>query len=216
MRNVENVFSRSYRHYVDRLGTLCLPSLADRLGGRMGDGRMRLVMYGDEYAVSADGIRDSGGGRPAYEICVILSRYLLMCPDDAPAGADWVHFRDFKDSGPLRVYFANDVEGAIARCFTNRPDDLKRAARRLGGSPAPVDVACDLAIRFAALPRIPVVMLYNDVDAEFAASCSLLFESRAQIYLDPECVAMLGRQLFARLEAAAAGQDGENDRGPSA
>ena len=49
---------------------------------------------------------------------------------------------------------------------------------------------------------IPVIMLYNDADEEFSAKCSVLFESRAEKYLDAECIAMLGRQLFRHLKKA--------------
>jgi len=43
-------------------------------------------------------------------------------------------------------------------------------------------------------------MLYNDADDEFPATCSVLFERRAERYLDPECLAMVGALLFASLK----------------
>jgi hypothetical protein len=43
-------------------------------------------------------------------------------------------------------------------------------------------------------------MLFNDADEEFPATCCVLFESRAETYLDMECIAMLGRQLFIHLK----------------
>jgi hypothetical protein len=43
-------------------------------------------------------------------------------------------------------------------------------------------------------------MLYNDTDDEFAAKCSVLFERRAEAYLDAECLAMVGRLLFTSLK----------------
>jgi len=46
-------------------------------------------------------------------------------------------------------------------------------------------------------------MLYNDADDEFPPACSVLFERRAQRYLDPECLAMVGALLFTSLKRRA-------------
>jgi len=102
----------------------------------------------------------------------------------------------------LLTYFAHDVEGAVASFFSGRLDDLKRAGKTLGGYPPTLDVSYDHVLQFDALPRIPEIMLFNDADDEFPATCSILFESRAETYLDPECIAMLGWQLFNRLRKA--------------
>jgi dienelactone hydrolase len=47
-------------------------------------------------------------------------------------------------------------------------------------------------MRFDALPKIPILLLFNDADDEFPAQCLLLFERRAEKYLDMECLAILG------------------------
>jgi hypothetical protein len=52
------------------------------------------------------------------------------------------------------------------------------------------------------LPRVPLLLLFNDADDEFPAACSVLFERRAAGYLDMECLAMLGMQLARRLASA--------------
>jgi hypothetical protein len=40
-----------------------------------------------------------------------------------------------------------------------------------------------------------VLLLFNDADEDFPASCSVLYERRAERYLDMECLAMLGMML---------------------
>ncbi len=109
-------------------------------------------------------------------------------------------FRDLKDAGPLTTYFSHDVERAIAQKFSGRLDDLKEASKALGGYPPDIELSYELAIQFDSLPRIPILMLYNDADDEFSATCSVLFERRAERYLDPECLAMVGALLFASLK----------------
>ena len=58
----------------------------------------------------------------------------------------------------------------------------------------------DLCMQFNALPKIPVLMLFNDADKEFPAQCAVLFERRAEKYLDMECLAMVGMLLFEYLK----------------
>jgi hypothetical protein len=58
-------------------------------------------------------------------------------------------------------------------------------------------------MQFNALPRVPVLLLFNDADDEFPAHCSLLFEGRAEKYLDAECLAILGMLLSVYLRKRA-------------
>jgi hypothetical protein len=46
-----------------------------------------------------------------------------------------------------------------------------------------------------SIPKVPLLLLYNDADDEFPAHCSILFERRAEKYLDAECLAILGMLL---------------------
>jgi hypothetical protein len=55
-------------------------------------------------------------------------------------------------------------------------------------------------MQFNALPKIPVLLLFNDADEEFPAQCAVLFERRAENFLDMECLAMVGMLLFEYLK----------------
>ena len=55
-------------------------------------------------------------------------------------------------------------------------------------------------MQFDALPKVPLLLLFNDNDAEFPAQCLLLFEKRTEKYLDMECVAMVGMLLYEYLK----------------
>ena len=48
---------------------------------------------------------------------------------------------------------------------------------------------------------MPVLLLFNDTDEEFAAQSTVLFERRAEKYLDAECLAMVGMLLYEYLKA---------------
>jgi hypothetical protein len=57
------------------------------------------------------------------------------------------------------------------------------------------------------LPKIPVLLLFDDADEEFPAQCKVLFERRAEHYLDPECLAILGMLLSDFLNKAVPGDE---------
>lgn len=201
----ETVFEKHYRFYLEQLGGLSLKNTADAVGAVVEGDALRIVFFGRTYTVSGDGIADPFGRRPPYDCCVILSRYLLSRPNTSAAEGSWMSFRDFKDAAPLTGFFANDVEGAISSHFSGKLDALQRASDALGGTDAGIEARYDLVSRFTALPKVSLLLLFNDEDEGFAPTSSVLFEACTEAYLDAECIAMLGSQLFRHLKAAALG-----------
>ena len=193
------VFESTYTDYLSRIGEIDLHSIADCLGVRVRGGGVDIKMFDKVFHVSSRGIVDRQGARPGFDVCVILCRYLLMCPARLSLGTDWVTYNGLRDSGPLTKFFQNEVELPIATHFSGRIDELGVACRALGGYSADIDGFYDLVFGFSALPMVPVVLLFNDRDDDFPASASLLFQRRAEQYLDPECLAMLGWYLSGRL-----------------
>jgi len=172
---------------------------AGRLGARPVDQGLVIPFFGREHLVSAQGISDPQGRRPHHLVSVVLSKYVLTCPEAAePAGA-WVAYRDFQGTEPYAAGFADTAERPIDRRFSGRLDRLKAAGSELGGRCPELEYAYDLIVEFQALPRVPLLMLFNDADEEFPAHCSLLFDASGDRYLDTECLAMLGQALAAYL-----------------
>jgi hypothetical protein len=193
------VFEETYNDYLSRLAGIDLADAAACLGATMDEGRAVIPFLNRTYRVSKNGIIRDDGQRPQLGTCVILSRYLLMCPLNEPVKMEWASYRDFKDSGPLAAYWANDVEGALGEAFAGRLADLAKAAAQLGGYTPGEEFPYDACYRFDALPKIPMLLLFNDADDEFPAKCTILFQASAEEYLDGECLGMLGAQLAGRL-----------------
>ena len=202
MTNKASIFEKTYKDYITQVAGIDLKSIEQKLGVKIDGNDVTIPLFGKPHKVSKSGITDPSGKRPSLDICVILCKYLLLCPDVYPKEKELVSFRGFKDSGPLTSYFANDVERAIATYFAGRLDDLKEASKTLAGHPPDIEVAYDLPMQFDALPQVPVILLFNDADEEFPAKSSVLFERRVEHYLDSECLAMVGRCLFTFLKKA--------------
>jgi hypothetical protein len=202
MTEKSSVFEQIYRDYLDQVGRLDLATTAESLG-IVADGSSALIpLFGKPYSVSKDGISDPHGKQPIHSISVVLCKYLLLCPKRAPDDQDWVSFRDFKDSAPFVGGFVNNVERTIARDFSGRLNELETACKGLGGRPVEMGLSYQVAMSFVALPKVPLFLLFNDADEEFPSQCSVLFERRAESYLDMECLAILGWLLSDNLNRA--------------
>ena len=200
MPNEQSIFNQTYERYLSRLRELSFESIALKIGADYSKGRLSIPLFDRVVEVSPTGITGKEGMRPSYHVCVILSKYLLLYPESPEHREDWASFRDFKDSGPLHNYFANEVERAIATLFSGRLDALKTACEGINGYRPDLPASYDLVVQFDALPKHPVILLFNDADAEFPAQCTILFPAHFDTFLDAECIAMVGFQLFSRLK----------------
>jgi hypothetical protein len=190
-----SVFKETYQNYLDQIGKIDLDSRAEKLGGRIEKDEMVLSFFGRPYRISSRGITDPSGKQPPMGIIVVLCKYLLLCPDIPSLDKEWASYRDFKDTAPLVHSFVNHTEQPIVRNFSNRLEDLAAACEKFGGRDPGLDLNYQLIMKLYPLPKVPVLLLFDDVDEEFPAQCKVLFERRAEHYLDPECLAIIGRLL---------------------
>lgn len=198
------VFKKTYADYLAQIAALGRDRLGPMLGAGVDGRKITIPFLGRQFSVTDTAFVDAAGERVDFEGCVVLARYLLMCPDELPRETDWTHFRDFKETGPLTVYFDRDVEQALAGLFAEDITAAAAAVNALGGVTPDIGAAYDYVAQVRALPNVPVLILFNDADpdapADFPATCSLLFEKRADRFLDPESLAVLGRVVFVWLQ----------------
>lgn len=62
-----------------------------------------------------------------------------------------------------------------------------------------MEISYDLSMQFSVLPRLSLLLLFNDADEEFPAQCTILFQKHAVFYLDPESLIMTGILLARKL-----------------
>jgi hypothetical protein len=206
MTDQSPAFEKTYRMYLAKLAGLDMEARAGLLGLTVEGGEAVVSLYGRPHRVSSGGVTDPSGVQPVHSASVVLCQYLLLGPSgEPPGGTEWVTFKDFRDAAPFVDGFVNNSERAIARSFSGRLDGLRDACRAIDGEAPDLEVSYQLKMRFQALPRVPVVLLFNDEDEEFPAESTILFERRAERHLDMECLAILGWMLADRLAEAAGG-----------
>ena len=190
-----SIFQETYKNYLAEIGSLDLKLIADRLGIAVVGNEAKIPFFGRFFRVSSGGVYDLEGREPAFAVRVVLCRYLLLAPKTAPAGEEWVSYKDFRDAAPFVGGFVSNTEQALVKYFSGRLDQLKEACGKMGARPAEMDLSYQIAVCFEALPHIPLLLLFNDEDEEFPAQGTLLFQKKAAGYLDMECLAILGWYL---------------------
>ena len=198
-----HIYEQTYQDYLSRIAELDFPFLADKLGIQLDGQHVIIPFFGKPYRISTKGITDPSNRQPHLSVSVILCKYLLMCPMIEPLEGNWMSYKDFKDAAPLIWAFSNTVTHPIAITFSGRLTELEEAGKSIGGYAPADELSYDLSMRFDALPKLPLLLLFNDKDDEFPAQCSVLFEQRTEKFLDMECLAMVGMLFFQYLKAEA-------------
>jgi hypothetical protein len=197
-----DVFKDIRQEYQNRLAEVDFERLASFLGIEPDAKGAYLRFFGEKYHVSEQGVFDQNGVEPWHGVSVILFKYILLANEfnqdrpSAPEEFDWVSYREFPDAAPYNQGFKDTVENNLVKYFSGDLDGLKKFCLKWGGSDPNMGLSYQLVRRFDALPRLPVLLLFNDADDEFPAQASLLFPDYAPDYLDMECLAMLGQAML--------------------
>jgi hypothetical protein len=200
-----NIFETHYENYCRQIAEIDFSSIKETLGIEFRDQRVIIPFLGEDYIISNKGIEDEFGNRPNYMVCVILSKYLLLCPDAPVVNKEWASLKDFRSLSQFTNHnvFTSDTESPIVKRFSGQLDALSDASQKLGGKPCDMGLSYDFAMEFKALPKIEMLLLFNDRDDGFPASCSVLFQRQAEYYLDPESLIMTGGAFIQRLKKLA-------------
>ena len=199
MSETSAVFETTYRQYLEQLAAIDYMARADRLGAEPLEKSLQVPVYGRTYTVSRDGVMDTEGHQANFAISVVLCCYVLQCPEAVPEAGGWMTYREFRDAGPLVGYFQANTQKVIETAFSGNSIGLQEACRHLGGQSFDDGSSYDLSMTFDFLPRIPVLLRFNDRDSEFPAQCSIMFPQSAEAFLDMECMAIGGTLLAGTL-----------------
>jgi hypothetical protein len=196
-------YEKVYASLWQRVTELDLPRAAVPLGGRdLGDGTVEIDVLEQPLRVSREGVRDRRGRTPHSAVRIVLCHYLLRGGRGALSN-EWTAYRELEASAFFMANFKENVERHVSRTFAGRPEALERAVLRIGGKRATGEASSDGAWTLSALPRVPLLLLFNDRDEEFPADARLLFDRSADVWLDAECLAVVGWIVAERLCEAA-------------
>jgi hypothetical protein len=105
---------------------------------------------------------------------------------DKGIGGEWVKFNTLRGSWACRYSFNEEDLDTLAKVFVEKRNSVIGALERLGGKKADYG---DVAYELSVLPKVKVLVVFEDADDEFPASVRLLYDNNSIFYLPHE---MLG------------------------
>jgi hypothetical protein len=162
---------------------------------------LELPYFDGAVQVRAGGITAKDGAKLDRWEQTFLYNHLAQGGCAPPAGV-WKSFEAFPNTISKVKSMRSHVEEPLCERFSGRIPALAAAAAAIGG----VDMKhefpeSDAAVRFDALPRVPLLLLFWDADpAEgIGARAKLLFDETVTDHLDIESILFLSEHLRRRL-----------------
>lgn len=189
------VFDETYQDYLKQLKSIDFTLKADALGLQKRDESFLFEFFDRRILFNGNEFSDMEGRPVTFAVKVVLCKYLLMGPETISKRPDrLVSFREFKNAGPLFSNFTANTNKIIETSFSGHVDALGRQCQKNGGVLMESD-SYDLSIRFRGLPRIPVILNFNDKDELLPAKSIFLYHDTAEDFLDLECLTITGTYL---------------------
>ncbi len=151
-------------------------------------------VYRVEYSKGSVLRREDGSQAGSREALIIL-HYLIQA-DGTPLKGEWVAYRDLPGARYHEPAFVAEVERPLSLGLTGRLESLRFWAST---NADPVDITGDIAFKLFVLPRVPLLIIFNEQDEEFAASARVLFDISAPNYLPTEDLSILAELATAHL-----------------
>ncbi len=85
-----DVFEKTYKDYLKQLSEIDCFAKAGMLGADISGENLIIPFYGEPYKVSDSGITDSNGRQANFSICVVLCKYIILCPEEISSNGQWV------------------------------------------------------------------------------------------------------------------------------
>ncbi|OQY52467.1 MAG: hypothetical protein B6230_02630 [Desulfobacteraceae bacterium 4572_89] len=193
------IFDQKYDRCMSQLKEIDFSDRADILGGGYKNNSLSFDFFNRRLVVTKGGISDIDNKDVTFAIKFLLCQYVLLCPEQLPEISNkLVTFREFKNSGALFSNFTSNTNKIIETSFSGNIEKLEKQCLKLGGIIMGTN-SYDICIRFKALPRIPIILNFNDRDDLMPAKASFLYHGDAEKYLDLECLSITSTYLTGQL-----------------
>ena len=182
------IFNEAYPELLSRVKSMDLSQKLNILGIQKQGPLFIFDFFNQQLVFDGDDFFDAKGADLNPAVKVVLCTYILMSPENVlKSDGKLVTFREFSDAGPLFSRFTENTAKIIQTSFSNQVEALRQKCLKFGGTIL-TNQSYDISIRFRALPKIPIILNFNDADELMPANAGFLYHDTAATYLDLQCL----------------------------
>jgi hypothetical protein len=175
--------------YLSQMRELDIENIPHILGIQKRDQGYRFNFFNRPILFDHNDFIDLSGKELSPLVKIVLCKYIINRPQTPlERSGRLMTFREFPGAGPLFSKFADNTNKTIEITFSKRLEEFKKKCKEMWGIPLS-DASYDLNIQFKALPKIPVILQFNDTDEIFPAKAVFFFYDNAVQYLDLKSLA---------------------------
>ena len=184
------IFNKVYPDLLSRVKPIDLSQKLNILGIQKRGSLFIFDFFNHQLVFDGDDFFDATGADLTPAVKAVLCTYILMCPEkELKSDGKLVTFREFSDAGPLFSRFTENTAKIIQTSFSNQIEVLNLKCLKLGGT-IMASQSYDISVRFRALPKIPIILNFNDADELMPANAGFLYRDTAATYLDLQCLSI--------------------------
>ncbi|SDU19196.1 DUF3786 domain-containing protein [Desulfobacula phenolica] len=182
-----------------RVVSMQLKDIASRIGAKVTTvddmDQITLPCFNKILLITKDSVRDASGNELTRNEQTFVYIHMAQGGSSHPAGK-MKSFKEFPNTVSKIVSMEKNVEIPLKKAFASHRTELKQACENSGGENVTAQYeSCDLAFRFTAFPKIPVILLFRDEEDGFEADIKLLFDETIIEHLDIESIMFLSEHL---------------------
>ncbi|MFW9963778.1 MAG: DUF3786 domain-containing protein [Candidatus Sifarchaeia archaeon] len=169
------------------------------LRGKFGIGDMYAEILGLQLDFETGNAYDVIADKPARSARLIPHLFYYSKAKDKGVTGEWVKFNTLRGSWACRFSFDEEDVSKLISVYNEKKGELFEAIERLGG--IRVDFG-DAAFEMSFLPKVKVLLIFEEADEEFPADVRLLYDSNSVLYLPHELLGTISWLLAERIVAA--------------
>jgi len=175
--------------YLSQIRERNIENIPDILGIQKREQGYRFDFFNRPILFDYNDFIDLSGKGLSPLVKTVLCKYIINRPQTPLENSGrLVTFREFPGAGPLFSRFADNINKTIENTFSKKLGEFKKKCKEMCGMPLN-NASYDLCMRFTALPKIPVIVQFNDADDIFPVKAVFLFHDDAVQYLDLKSLA---------------------------
>lgn len=189
------IFDKKFADYLKQIGEISFSGKTKILGIQKRNQSYVFEFFNRQIVFDQNDFMDTSGDEISFAVKVVLCKYILMCPSTPVERSNkLVTFREFSNAGPLFSNFTENTGKILETTFSGHPGELKTRCLNLGGTLIE-NGSYDLSFRFRALPRVPIILNFNDTEDNLPSTAGFLYHDTANRYLDLECLSITATYL---------------------